>query len=219
MMINLAMDVVVAGLLLATIFYCWKVSRYMQEIRDGRSELAQLLEQFDKSTTQAQASITELKKTGDKIADKIQVKIEKAEFMTDDLAFMTDKANKLAEQLSQHIAAGKSLPLTRKEPEPQRVQQQAPAASVTPAKKSGSAAESAAAILDSLLSRPRPNEVATANAAAARGAAALEQIARAIPRESGAQAAVATAPMTAQPGPRPRSQAEQELLEVLKAIR
>lgn len=217
MMITLAMDVVVAGLLLATIFYCWKVSRYMQEIRDGRSELAQLLEQFDKSTNQAQASITELKKTGDKIADRIQVKIEKAEFMTDDLAFMTDKANKLAEQLSQHIAAGKGLPLTRKELEPQRAM--ASPAPVAPPKKSASAAESAAAILDSLLNKPRPNEVATANAAAARGAAALEQIARAIPRESGAQAAVATAPMTAQPGPRPRSQAEQELLEVLKAIR
>ncbi|MCC7259984.1 MAG: hypothetical protein IT567_03015 [Alphaproteobacteria bacterium] len=143
--------------------------------------------------------------------------------MTDDLAFMTDKANKLAEQLSQHIAAGKNLPLTRKDAEPQRVQQTtaAPAPSAAP-KKSASAAESAAAILDSLLAKPRPNEVAAANAVAARGAAALEQIARAIPRESTtpvATAAVATAPVTAPAGPRPRSQAEQELLEVLKAIR
>lgn len=101
---SLIMDIVLAGLLVATIVYCYRLNKMVAVIRDGREELEKLIGQFVTSTERAEESIAELKKTSTKIADKLQVKIEKAEFIADDLAFMIERGGKLSTQLGNAIS-------------------------------------------------------------------------------------------------------------------
>ncbi len=70
-------------------------------LQDGRSEFANVLSQFDTATKRAMTSVTELQTVSKKIADALQLKIDKANFLADDLAFLIEKSNKLITQLEQ----------------------------------------------------------------------------------------------------------------------
>jgi len=94
MTLAMIFDIVVSLLLVVAIFYCWKLSRFLKIIRDSRSDLAQTIYEFNDATNKAQKSIIDLKNASNIIADKLQVKIEKAEFIADDLAYLIERANK-----------------------------------------------------------------------------------------------------------------------------
>lgn len=96
-------DGVVSILLLVAIYYCWKLNKYLTVIRDSKSELAQTIYEFTEATNKAQKSIIDLKNASHIIADKLQVKIEKAEFMADDLAYLIERANKTSHKLSDKL--------------------------------------------------------------------------------------------------------------------
>ena len=99
--VTLVFDFGLAILLMVTIGYCAKLSRRIKIIQDGRSEFASMLTQFDMSTNRAMASVEELQTISKKITDALQLKIDKANFLADDLAFLIEKSNKLVIQLEQ----------------------------------------------------------------------------------------------------------------------
>jgi hypothetical protein len=116
-MIALIADIIVACLLATTIYFCWRLDRYMKILRDSRSELSAVVYDFTTATTRAQTSINELKNASSIIADKLQVKIEKAEFMADDLAYIIEKANKTADLLTRALSdATGQLPALKPSP-------------------------------------------------------------------------------------------------------
>lgn len=101
MIVTLIFNCLLAGLLIATISYCSKLSRRIKTLQDGRSELAGMIAQFDTATNRAIASVNELQTVSKKIVDSLQLKIDKANFLADDLAFLIEKSNKLILQLEQ----------------------------------------------------------------------------------------------------------------------
>ncbi len=103
--VSLVIDGIITTLLIVTIYYCVKLNRYIAAIRDSRSELAEVITAFDEATLRAQKSITELKASTRKTAEHLQVRIEKAEFIADDLAYILDKANKAAGRLGSQTEA------------------------------------------------------------------------------------------------------------------
>lgn len=92
MIINLMM----AGLLLATMIYCRKLNARIKVLQDSKSELARIIREFDESTTRATESIAEIHKATTRISENIQHKIDKANFLANDLEYMIEKGNKLA---------------------------------------------------------------------------------------------------------------------------
>lgn len=102
--ITLLLDVLVAGMLGATIYYCVKLNKRVKLLQDSKSELAQLIQQFDESTQQATVSIQEIQKASKAINNNIQEKLDKANFLADDLAFMIERANKAADTLQPHVS-------------------------------------------------------------------------------------------------------------------
>lgn len=141
MIISLAINIFLSILMAVTIYYCWKLNKYLEIIRDSRSELARVINDFSIATNRAQATVSEIRQSSEIIADKLQIKIEKAEFIADDLAYIMDKANKVSDSLGQKVAdimpakpksSSKSdiIPepaasSTRAKPEPARAQQSA----------------------------------------------------------------------------------------------
>lgn len=100
-LVTLLFDVGLGSLLVVTIMYCSRLSRRIKMLQDGRSEFATMLVKFDTATNRAMASVTELQTISKRMTDALQLKIEKANFLADDLAFLIEKSNKLITQLEQ----------------------------------------------------------------------------------------------------------------------
>ncbi len=105
---NLALNILMVALLVATIFYCWLLNKRIQVLQDSKSELASVLRHFDESTQRASESIVALQTASKKISENIQTRIDKANFMLDDLAFMIEKGGKLANQMEASVAVGRA---------------------------------------------------------------------------------------------------------------
>lgn len=103
--ISLVFNATLAVLLIVTISYCYKLNIKIRQLQDGRSELASMIAMFDKSTERATASLTELQSVSKKITEALQLKIDKANFLADDLAFLIEKSTKLTTQLEQQLKA------------------------------------------------------------------------------------------------------------------
>lgn len=105
---NVLMDLVVVVLLSMTIAYCWNLNRRIKVLQDSKSELAQLLKHFDESTQRASESIIALQTASKKIGENIQFRIDKANYLLDDLSFMIERGNKLANQLEASFAVNRA---------------------------------------------------------------------------------------------------------------
>lgn len=111
LLLKLLLEVSVAVMLSITIYYCIKLNKRIQILQDSKSELAQLIMKFDESTQQATQSIVEIQRASKKINDNIQEKLNKANFIADDLAFMIERGNKTANVMEGQIAgARKAVP-------------------------------------------------------------------------------------------------------------
>lgn len=105
---SLILNLVIIGLLIATIGYCWMLNRRIKILQDSKSELAQLLKFFDESTEKASESIIALQTASKKIGDNIQHRVDKANYLLEDLAFMIEKGSKLADQMEAGFAVSRA---------------------------------------------------------------------------------------------------------------
>ena len=105
---NLLLNVLIVVLLAATIGYCWVLNRRIKILQDSKSELGQLLKYFDESTQRASESIIALQTASKKIGESIQARMDKANFLLDDLVFMIEKGNKMTNQMEAGLAVGRA---------------------------------------------------------------------------------------------------------------
>lgn len=109
MLVELSINLIVAALLITTIAWCWTLNRRIRVLQDSRTELAELLRHFDASTRRASDSIIALQSASKKIGETIQTRIEKANYVADDLAFLIERGNKMAGDME--TAARKPAPI------------------------------------------------------------------------------------------------------------
>lgn len=107
-LVTMLINALIIVLLAVTIGYCWLLNRRIKILQDSRGELAKLLNHFDVSTQRASESIIGLQTASRKIGDNIQNRIDKANYLLDDLAFMIEKGNKLANQMEAGFAVGRA---------------------------------------------------------------------------------------------------------------
>lgn len=152
-MVTLAFDLGLAVLLIVTIGYCGGLSKRIRAMQDTKGELAGIIAQFDQATGRALTTMGELQTTAKRITDALQVKIDKANFLADDLAFLIEKSTKLTTQLEQQM---KSLSETVKPaapPERPAAHKPKPASWLMPSKTEPPAPAPSASSLEALLSR------------------------------------------------------------------
>lgn len=105
---NLLLNFLVVVLLVATISYCRVLNKRIKILQDGKSELANLLQYFDEATTRASESIIALQSASKKIGENIQMRIDKVNYLIDDLAFMVEKGSRLADRLDANFAVNRA---------------------------------------------------------------------------------------------------------------
>ena len=103
---ELVINIFMAGLLSVTIFYCFKLNKRIRVLQDSKNEFATLIERFDVTTQKAQASIEELQTVATRVNDELSGRLDKANFLADDLAFMIEKGSKLADRMEGDVRGG-----------------------------------------------------------------------------------------------------------------
>lgn len=113
MTVTLAADVIVAFLLLLTIYYAAKLSRRLSALRADKAALRALVQSLTQASQSAEAGIRGLKSVAEESGRELQKKLQDAQSLREDLAYMIDRGGGVADRMEA------SLRLRRDEPKPQ----------------------------------------------------------------------------------------------------
>ena len=122
MTITLAADLVVAFLLVFTIYYAAKLSRRLSVLRADKAALQTLVQSLAQASASAEAGVKGLKATADEVGRELQRKLQAAQSLREDLAYMIDRGGTLADRMEV------SLRPRREPPAPEPVRPRAPEA-------------------------------------------------------------------------------------------
>ena len=102
------LDVVVILLLVPTIIYAVILNRRLAALRRSRDELSKVVSSFNEATMRAEAGIPKLKKATTEANHTLKERVDKAQTLRDDLAFMIERAEELASRLEGAVRAARS---------------------------------------------------------------------------------------------------------------
>ncbi len=93
MSLTLILDILIVALLVPTILFAWVLNSRLADLRRNRDELARLIATFNDATQRAESGIPKLRRAADDAARGLQDRVDKAQTLRDDLAFMVDRAD------------------------------------------------------------------------------------------------------------------------------
>src|SRR5437763_1286246 len=102
------LDIVVIILLVPTIIYAVILNRRLAALRKSRDELGKVVNSFNEATMRAEAGIPKLKKATTEANHTLKDRVEKAQTLRDDLAFMIERAEELAGRLEGAVRAARA---------------------------------------------------------------------------------------------------------------
>lgn len=101
--LNLLLDVIIIVLLAATIVYAVMLNSRLAQLRDNRDDLARLVAAFNDATARAESGIPKLRRAAEDAGNALQERVEKAQTLRDDLAFMIERADSMAGKLENSV--------------------------------------------------------------------------------------------------------------------
>ena len=116
---TLALNYLIAFLLLVTIGYCWRLNKKIVAIHKSKKEMMALLKCFDNAIVRAGEGIQHLKHAGMNAGKTLQEDVDKAKFLVEDLNFMIERASKAADRLDENINISRHVrtpPVTARAP-------------------------------------------------------------------------------------------------------
>jgi hypothetical protein len=104
------LEFVLVLLLGATLFHALRLERALGVLKRDRAVLEELVEGFNDSTRQAESGVERLRAAADGAGRQMARQIETAQRLRDDLAFLSDRSEKLAERLEGAVRAARMMP-------------------------------------------------------------------------------------------------------------
>ena len=104
-----ALDIILILLLAATLFHALRLERALGVLKRDRGELESLISGFNDSTRQAEQGIDRLRQTAEGAGRQMAKQIEIASSLKDDLMFLSERSDRLAERLDQLVRAARPL--------------------------------------------------------------------------------------------------------------
>jgi hypothetical protein len=101
--LNLLLDIIIIVLLAATIVYAVILNSRLAQLRDNRDDLARLVAAFNDATARAESGIPKLRRAAEEAGNALQERVEKAQTLRDDLAFMIERADSMAGKLENSV--------------------------------------------------------------------------------------------------------------------
>lgn len=103
------LELALVGLLLATLFHAVRLERALGVLKRDRAALEELVSGFNASTRAAEQGIGRLKDAADGAGRHIARQVEAAGRLKDDLVFLAERGDALADRLDHLIRSGRSL--------------------------------------------------------------------------------------------------------------
>ena len=97
--LTLILDLVMVGLLAATIAYAIILNKQIVKLRESRGEMAELVRGLNEAMSRAETGVRSLKKTAHDTGDDLQRTVAKAQTLRDELEFMIEAADAMANRL------------------------------------------------------------------------------------------------------------------------
>jgi len=105
---KVVLDIIVSVLLIATIGYAWMLNQRLSSLRKNRDDLAKTIAAFNEATLRAESSIPKLRKAAEESGQTLQERVEKAQSLRDDLAFMIERADTMANRLENAVRSARA---------------------------------------------------------------------------------------------------------------
>ena len=103
------LEIVLVGLLGATLFHAIRLERALGVLKRDRAALETLIQGFNASTSQAESGIERLRAAADGTGKQIEVQLARSVALKDDLAFLTERGDRLADRLDLLVRAARPL--------------------------------------------------------------------------------------------------------------
>ncbi len=103
------LEVALLLLLAATLFHALRLERALGVLKRDRAVLEELVQGFNDSTRQAESGIERLRSAADGAGRQISRQVEAAQLLRDDLTFLTDRSDRLAERLEAAVRSARML--------------------------------------------------------------------------------------------------------------
>ena len=114
------LEIVLVVLLLATLIQALRLERALGMLKRDRVSLEALIAGFNASTRQAEAGVERLKLAADTAGRKMDQQIAASHTMKDDLLFLTERGDRLADRLDALVRVARPLvPDPPRSPDPQ----------------------------------------------------------------------------------------------------
>ena len=101
---GLILDIMVVVLLVATIFYAVTLSHRLSQLRGDRRELESVVRGLAEAAAKADAGVKGLRATAERTGSDLQKKLDQVESIREELAFLVDTGEKLADRLESSVA-------------------------------------------------------------------------------------------------------------------
>jgi uncharacterized protein DUF6468 len=109
------LEIVLVVLLGATLFQAIRLERALGVLKRDRASLEALVVGFNASTHQAESGIQRLRSAADGAGRQIEAQLSKSVSLKDDLAFLTERGDRLADRLDILVRAARPLVADRPE--------------------------------------------------------------------------------------------------------
>lgn len=113
--LTLALDLVIAVLLVATIVYAYILNRRLGVLRGDKSELINLIARFNEATIRAEGSLHKLRAAAADTGKMLQQEMSKAQTLMDDLSYMAKRGGDLADRLESEVQRARAVASARAE--------------------------------------------------------------------------------------------------------
>jgi len=102
------LELALIGLLAATLFHALRLERALGVLKRDRAALEELVAGFNSSTRAAEQGIERLRTAADGAGRQLARQAEAAERLKDDLNFLTDRGEQIADRLDLAVRAGRT---------------------------------------------------------------------------------------------------------------
>ncbi len=103
------LEIALIGLLAATLFHALRLERALGVLKRDRAVLEDLVASFNASTRQAEAGIEQLRVAADGAGRQMARQIDTGVRLKDDLVFLLERGERLADRLDSLVRAGRPL--------------------------------------------------------------------------------------------------------------
>lgn len=106
---ELLINLIIIGLLIPTIIYAYRLNKNLSLLRQNQNSLAKLIQSLNEATIKAEHSIPKLKTATESTSGELKEVVDNAKLLKDDLMFINERADNLADRLENVIHDGRQV--------------------------------------------------------------------------------------------------------------